>query len=79
MIKATVIGQIWTSRRLAAVPSGALLEVQTDAGARLVAFDPIGCAAGETVLLTTGSVAAGWFKNATVPIDALIIGAIEPA
>lgn len=79
MIKGTVTGQVWSSRRLAAVPTGALLEVQTETGTRLIALDPHGCAVGETVLVTQGSVAAAWFKDANVPIDALIIGSIDTA
>lgn len=77
MIEARVTGKIWSSRRVAAMPSGALLSVETDAGARLIAFDPLGCDIGEAVLITQGSVAAGFFTGKTVPIDALIIGSID--
>jgi len=79
MIRARVTGKLWATRRLASVPAGALLEVETESGARLIALDPLGCAPGETVLVAQGSVAASYFAT-TVPIDALIIGSIdEPA
>jgi len=78
MIRARVTGKLWATRRIGSVPTGALLEVETDTGARLVAFDPLGCAAGETVLVTQGSVAANYFET-TAPIDALIIGSIDEA
>jgi ethanolamine utilization protein EutN len=59
------------------LPPGALLEVLTDSGARLIAFDPLGCAYGETVLVTQGSVAAAYFPGRVSSIDALIIGSIN--
>lgn len=77
MIRATVSGKIWASRRITTMPTGGYLEVETEIGARLIAFDPLGCALGEAVLITQGSVAAAYFKGDTVPIDALIIGSID--
>ena len=77
MIRATVSGKIWASRRIDTMPSGAYLEVETESGARLIAFDPLGCAPGETVLITQGSVAAAYFIAHAAPIDALIVGSID--
>lgn len=77
MIRARVTGRLWSTRHIGTLPSGALLEVETDGGARLVAFDPLGCADGEEVLVTQGSVAAHWFDAPTAPIDALIIGSVD--
>ncbi len=77
MIQGRVIGKIWSSRRVASLPPGALLEVETDGGGRLIAFDPLGCNTGEAVLITQGSVAAGYFTGKTAPVDALIIGSID--
>ena len=77
MIRGRVIGKIWSSRRVDTMPSGALLEVKVDGGGSLVAFDPLGCNTGEAVLITQGSVAAGYFTGKTAPIDALIIGSID--
>ncbi len=58
------------------MPNGALLEVDV-AGSLIVAFDPLGCAVGEDVLITQGSVAAAFFTKHKAPIDALIIGSID--
>ena len=58
MIKGRVIGRVWSTKRLEALPQGALLEVEIESGARLIAFDPLGCGEGEEVLVTQGSVAA---------------------
>lgn len=77
MIQGRVIGKIWSSRRVASLPVGALLEVETEGGGKLIAFDPLGCNTGEAVLITQGSVAAGYFEGRTAPVDALIIGSID--
>ncbi|QFT96917.1 Ethanolamine utilization protein EutN/carboxysome [Roseovarius sp. THAF8] len=77
MIQARVIGKVWSTRRVTSLPRGALLEVETDGGGKLIAYDPLGCDAGETVLVTQGSVAASYFQGDTVPVDALIIGSID--
>lgn len=80
MLKATVTGSVWATRRLEAIPAGAFLEVQSDDGARLIAFDVLGTGVGERVLVASGSVASNWFGPDHPPIDALIIGSLdEPA
>jgi ethanolamine utilization protein EutN len=78
MLTATVIGNVWATRRLKELPNGAFLEVQAEgSGQRLIAFDVLGCGAGERVLIVQGSVAAAWFEGKPPPIDALIIGSID--
>jgi ethanolamine utilization protein EutN len=78
MLKATVIGRVWSTKRLEDMPGGPILEVRVDdGGTRLLAFDPLGCGEGERVIIATGSVAAAWFKGKPPPIDALIIGSID--
>ena len=81
MLTATVVGNVWSTRRLAEIPNGAFLEVEAEgSGTRLVAFDVLGSGLGERVLVAQGSVAAAWFPGKAPPIDALIIGSIdEPA
>ena len=76
MICGKVTGQVWSTKHIATLPNGALLEVEVD-GKSLIAFDPLGCAKGETVLITQGSVAGGYFNKIKAPIDALIIGSID--
>jgi ethanolamine utilization protein EutN len=77
MLKATVTGSVWATRRVEGIPRGAFLEVQSDEGARLVAFDVLGSGVGERVLVATGSVASGWFAPQHPPLDALIIGSLD--
>jgi ethanolamine utilization protein EutN len=76
MLRATVTGSVWATRRVDNIPHGAFLEVEVDGGATLVAFDVLGSGVGERVLVATGSVASGWFEGHP-PIDALIIGSID--
>jgi ethanolamine utilization protein EutN len=78
MIKATVTGRIWSTKKVAEMPAGSILEVQVDgSSSTLLAFDPLGCGAGEVVIVATGSVAAAWFPGKSPPIDALIVGSID--
>ncbi len=78
MIKATVTGRIWSTKRLGEVPAGTMLEVKIEgSSATMLAFDPLGCGIGENVIVATGSVAAAWFKGKPPPIDALVIGSID--
>ena len=79
MLTATVTGSVWATRRLDEIPKGAFLEVEADGtGQRLVAFDVPGSGIGERVLIAQGSVAAAWFPGKPPPVDALIIGSIDP-
>lgn len=78
MLKATVTGRIWSTKKLGEMPAGSILEVVVDGStSKLLAFDPLGCGEGEKVIVATGSVAAGWFPGKAPPIDALIIGSID--
>jgi ethanolamine utilization protein EutN len=80
MLRGTVTGSVWATRRVQSLPNGALLEVLTDDGATLIAFDVLGSGVGERVLIATGSVASGYFAPEHPPLDALIIGSLdEPA
>ena len=54
MLKATVTGSVWATRRVEGIPRGAFLEVAPDGGAPLVAFDVLGSGVGERVLIATG-------------------------
>ena len=79
MLTATVMGSVWATRRLDGLPNGAFLEVEIEgSGQRLIAFDVLGSGIGERVLVTQGSVAAAWFPGKPPPVDALIIGSIDP-
>ena len=79
MLQAVVTGNVWSTRRIDGLPPGAFLEVEVeDTHARMVAFDVLGSGVGERVLVAQGSVAAAWFPGAPPPVDALVIGSIDP-
>ena len=77
MIRGRVTGRVWSTKRIETMPGGALLEVSLEGGGSVIALDPLGCAVGEAVLITQGSVAAAYFTKIKAPIDALIIGSID--
>ena len=78
MLKATVVGNVWSTKKVQGLPNGAFLEVEVDeGGAHLVAFDVLGSVVGERVLVATGSVAAAYFPDPHPPLDALVIGSID--
>jgi ethanolamine utilization protein EutN len=78
MLKAKVVGSVWSTKRVEGLPNGAFLEVEVDdSGARLVVFDVLGSGLGEHVLVATGSVAAAYFPDPHPPVDALVIGSID--
>jgi microcompartment protein CcmK/EutM len=78
MLKAKVVGSVWSTKRVEGLPNGAFLEVEVDdSGTRLVVFDVLGSGVGEHVLVATGSVAAAYFPDPHPPVDALIIGSID--
>lgn len=78
MLKAKVVGSVWSTKRVEGLPNGAFLEVEVDdSGARLVVFDVLGSGVGEHVLVATGSVAAAYFPDPHPPVDALVIGSID--
>ena len=77
MLQGVVVGNVWSTKRIDGLPSGAFLEVEvTGSGDRLVAFDVLGSGQGERVLIAQGSVASGWLPGRP-PVDALIIGSID--
>ena len=87
MLKARVVGSVWSTKKVEGLPNGAFLEVEVDGptdgggqgrGQRLVAFDVLGSGIGEHVLVATGSVAAAYFPDPHPPLDALVIGSIDP-
>jgi len=79
MQRGTVVGAVWSTRRVAKVPAGALLEIELEHGrGHLIALDVLGTGIGERVIVVQGSVAAAWFEaEVAPPIDALVIGAID--
>ncbi len=75
MIIGTVIGNVWSTRKIEALVGLKFLVVETDRG-EIVACDNIGAGEGDKVLITQGS-SARQETGDSIPIDALIIGIID--
>jgi ethanolamine utilization protein EutN len=75
---AKVVGQVWATKRLDELPQGALVEIQRlPAGAREVAWDPIGCCEGERVLYVTGGSAVKGHKKQSPMCECLIVAVLD--
>ena len=68
---------MWSTKRLEELPPGAMLEVEVDGGARLIAFDPLGCGDGEKVDRRHGLGRGGLVRRRGAADRALIIGSID--
>ncbi len=77
MIKATVIGPLWATKRIEGLPAGALLELsEVGTERRLIALDQLGSGPGEVVLVALGSGVSQHFPG-KAPVDALIVGVVD--
>ena len=83
MLVGTVDGPITATKRLWDDPKGALLKVDlippyVAMPRSIIAFDVLGCGKDEKVLVVEGTAAASWFTGKLPPVDALIIGHVDP-
>lgn len=77
MIKATVLGPLWATKRADGFPAGALLELrEVGTDRHLVALDQLGAGPGEVVLVALGSGVSRHFPG-KAPVDALIVGVVD--
>jgi len=74
-----VIGKVWATKRLAELPSGALVQVRIDGSQKeeLIALDTLGCGEGERVLICQGEMIAHWFEQKKSVVDALVVGVVD--
>lgn len=85
MIIGTVIGNVWATRKEAALNGLKLMVVQRLdlASGRsedsFVAVDCVGAGTGERVLVVTGSAARRAVASQDMPVDAAIVGIIDEA
>ena len=77
MIRATVLGPLWATKRIDHLPAGALLEVEeVGTKKRLVALDQLGAGPGEEVLIALGSAVSQHLAGNT-PVDAMVVGVVD--
>ena len=77
MLKATVVGNVWATKRVEGLPNGAFLEIEVGGGGGLVACDVRGRGVGVGVGVATGWGPAAYFPDPHPPVDALVIGSID--
>lgn len=77
MIRGSVVGPVWATKRVAGFPVGALLEVEeVGTSRRLVALDQLGAGPGDNVLVALGSAVVRHMPG-NPPLDALIVGVLD--
>ena len=78
MILGTVIGSVWSTKKVPALTGQPLLLVapQSMSGPPLVAADCVGAGKGESVLVATGG-AARVAAGEHCPVDAAVVGIVD--
>ena len=79
MLKATVTGRIWSTKKLGEVPAGSILEVQVDETVNANCSPSIrwDAATAKRSSWQPAPLPPSWFPGKAPPIDALIIGSID--
>ena len=83
MIKGLVIGNVVSTKKQESLTGSKFLEVRIIENNRetdkyIVAVDSVGAGIGEEVLITTGSSARLALRNQFEPVDAVIVGIVDP-
>ena len=83
MLKGLVIGNVVSTKKQESLTGSKYLEVRiiennTETDKYIVAVDSVGAGIGEEVLITTGSSARLALRNQFEPVDAVIVGIVDP-
>ena len=83
MIKGLVIGNVVSTKKQESLTGSKFLEIRiiennTETDKYIVAVDSVGAGIGEEVLITTGSSARLALRNQFEPVDAVIVGIVDP-
>jgi ethanolamine utilization protein EutN len=83
MLKGLVIGNVVSTKKQESLTGSKFLEVRiiennTETDKYIVAVDSVGAGIGEEVLITTGSSARLALRNQFEPVDAVIVGIVDP-
>ena len=83
MLKGLVIGNVVSTKKQESLTGSKFLEVRiiennTETDKYIVAVDSVGAGLGEEVLITTGSSARLALRNQFEPVDAVIVGIVDP-
>jgi ethanolamine utilization protein EutN len=83
MLKGLVIGNVVSTKKQESLTGSKFLEIRiiennTETDKYIVAVDSVGAGIGEEVLITTGSSARLALRNQFEPVDAVIVGIVDP-
>jgi ethanolamine utilization protein EutN len=83
MLKGLVIGNVVSTKKQESLTGSKFLEVRIienniETDKYMVAVDSVGAGIGEIVLITTGSGARLALRNQFEPVDAVIVGIVDP-
>ena len=83
MLKGRVIGNVVSTKKQESLTGSKFLEVKIienniETDKYMVAVDSVGAGIGEIVLITTGSSARLALRNQFEPVDAVIVGIVDP-
>jgi ethanolamine utilization protein EutN len=83
MLKGLVIGNVVSTKKQESLTGSKFLEVRIiennfETDKYLVAVDSVGAGIGELVVITTGSGARLALRNQFEPVDAVIVGIVDP-
>ena len=83
MLKGLVIGNVVSTKKQESLTGSKFLEVKIienniETDKYMVAVDSVGAGIGEVVLITTGSSARLALRNQFEPVDAVIVGIVDP-
>ncbi|MBQ7291268.1 MAG: EutN/CcmL family microcompartment protein [Clostridia bacterium] len=83
MLKGLVIGNVVSTKKQESLTGSKFLEVKiiennVETDKYIVAVDSVGAGIGEVVLITTGSSARLALRNQFEPVDAVIVGIVDP-
>ena len=83
MLKGLVIGNVVSTKKQDSLTGSKFLEVRIienniETDKYIVAVDSVGAGIGEIVLITTGSGARLALRNQFEPVDAVIVGIVDP-
>ncbi|MFK4567886.1 EutN/CcmL family microcompartment protein [Enterococcus sp. UD-01] len=81
MVTATLMDNIWATRKSEKLNGIKLMLAQVTGGARdgerMVVCDVIGAGIGDRVIIATGSAARRMLEDDLIPIDAAVVGIID--
>lgn len=73
----TVTGRVWASKKIDAMPAGALLVVDVEDEGTCVALDLLGCGEGEQVLLAADQAVTVATQNKPSAVDLVVVATLD--